>query len=90
MTDTQAYDLTDLCAGPATFTDVPFRANALDAGAAVLGCPFDCGTHPPASARAEVPGQFANNQLWWGAISPNWPTTTQLKNLALSIAGTSG
>jgi agmatinase len=39
-------DLGDLCAGPLTFMGVPFRTSAAGAGAAILGAPFDCGTHP--------------------------------------------
>ncbi len=39
-------DLAELCAGPMTFMGVPFRTSAAGAGAAILGCPFDCGTHP--------------------------------------------
>ncbi len=31
---------------PPTFMDLPFRTEANGAGAAILGCPFDCGTHP--------------------------------------------
>ena len=38
-------DLTDHCTGPATFMGLPFANNAAGAGAAILGCPFDCGTH---------------------------------------------
>ncbi|MEM7742696.1 MAG: arginase family protein [Pseudomonadota bacterium] len=32
--------------GPLTFMELPFRTDATGAGAAILGCPFDCGTHP--------------------------------------------
>ncbi len=31
---------------PMTFMGLPFRSDATGAGAAILGCPFDCGTHP--------------------------------------------
>lgn len=31
---------------PLTFMGLPYRTNANGAGAAILGCPFDCGTHP--------------------------------------------
>jgi agmatinase len=51
----------DLYGNPPTFMDVPFRTDANGAGAAILGCPFDCGTHKfrigsrqgPASIRAQ-------------------------------------
>ncbi|MEM9762940.1 MAG: arginase family protein [Pseudomonadota bacterium] len=36
----------DLYRGPQTFMDLPFATDATGAGAAILGCPFDCGTHP--------------------------------------------
>ncbi|MGY6632946.1 MAG: arginase family protein [Alkalilacustris sp.] len=35
-----------LFAPPATFMGVPFATDARGAGAAILGVPFDCGTHP--------------------------------------------
>jgi len=31
---------------PLTFMGLPYRTNANGAGAGILGCPFDCGTHP--------------------------------------------
>jgi agmatinase len=31
---------------PQTFMGLPFRTDASGAKAAILGCPFDCGTHP--------------------------------------------
>ena len=37
---------TDLYASPVTFMGVPFATDARGAGAAILGVPFDCGTHP--------------------------------------------
>ncbi|RAI03796.1 agmatinase [Acuticoccus sediminis] len=36
----------DLLVGPTTFMGLPFSRSAEGAGAAILGCPFDCGTHP--------------------------------------------
>ena len=36
----------DLYRRPLTFMGAPFRTEASGAGAAILGCPFDCGTHP--------------------------------------------
>lgn len=35
----------ELYENPPTFMGVPFRTDATGAGAAILGCPFDCGTH---------------------------------------------
>ena len=35
----------ELYAGPQTFMGVPSSTNAAGAVAAILGCPFDCGTH---------------------------------------------
>jgi agmatinase len=45
---TGAQDIPDdrLYAPPATFMGLPFSTDATGAGAAILGCPFDCGTHP--------------------------------------------
>src|SRR6056297_4009584 len=37
---------TELHRGPTTFMGLPFSTDATGAGAAILGCPFDCGTHP--------------------------------------------
>lgn len=34
-----------LYAGPPTFMGLPFSTDARGAAAAILGCPFDCGTH---------------------------------------------
>lgn len=34
------------CTGPTTFMDAPSAAQPTRARAAILGCPFDCGTHP--------------------------------------------
>tara|TARA_Y100000588_G_scaffold382852_1_gene471162 strand:+ start:361 stop:1323 length:963 start_codon:yes stop_codon:yes gene_type:complete len=31
---------------PLTFMGLPYRTNANGAGAGIIGCPFDCGTHP--------------------------------------------
>ena len=31
---------------PMTFMGLPYSTDAAGAGAAILGCPFDCGTHP--------------------------------------------
>lgn len=39
-------DASKLYHGPMTFMDLPFRTDASGAHAAILGCPFDCGTHP--------------------------------------------
>jgi agmatinase len=33
-------------AGPITFMDAPFARTPEGTGIAILGCPFDCGTHP--------------------------------------------
>ena len=46
MTRHQDTPSTALHCGPATFMDLPFSTEAAGAGAAILGCPFDCGTHP--------------------------------------------
>lgn len=37
---------TDLYTSPPTFMGAPYATNATGAGAAILGCPFDCGIHP--------------------------------------------
>lgn len=44
MPDTPSRE--DLLVGPSTFMGLPFSRSAAGAGAAILGCPFDCGTHP--------------------------------------------
>lgn len=36
----------DLHRAPPTFMGLPFRRDGAGAGAAILGAPFDCGTHP--------------------------------------------
>lgn len=46
MIPSEDLDLADLCVGPMTFMGVPFATSAEGAGAAILGCPFDCGVHP--------------------------------------------
>lgn len=43
ITDVSAEQLTQ---GPATFMSVPSSTEGAGAGAAILGCPFDCGLHP--------------------------------------------
>lgn len=45
MTSPHALPAGDLYTRPMTFMDVPSRTDADGAGAAILGCPFDCGTH---------------------------------------------
>jgi agmatinase len=45
MRSSSALAEPDLYAGPRTFMGVPFRPSAEGAKAAVLGVPFDCGTH---------------------------------------------
>ena len=39
-------DSESLYVGPPTFMGIPFRTNVAGAKVAILGCPFDCGTHP--------------------------------------------
>jgi len=39
-------DLHPFYAGPPTFMNIPHRTDATGAKVAILGCPFDCGTHP--------------------------------------------
>jgi agmatinase len=46
MTDAKSLDAAALYSGPVTFMNVPQATDATGAGAAILGCPFDCGTHP--------------------------------------------
>ncbi|MEZ5842698.1 MAG: arginase family protein [Hyphomicrobiaceae bacterium] len=46
MIDVRTLEATELYAGPATFMGVPHTTDASGRGAAILGCPFDCGTHP--------------------------------------------
>lgn len=45
MTSPDTLSSDELYEAPPTFMGVPFRTNATGAGAAILGCPFDCGTH---------------------------------------------
>ncbi|MGS1097094.1 arginase family protein (plasmid) [Aquamicrobium terrae] len=45
MTSPHTLLSSDLYAKPMTFMDVPFKIDADGHGAAILGCPFDCGTH---------------------------------------------
>lgn len=61
MTATHKLAAEELYETPPTFMGVPFRTDATGAGAAILGCPFDCGTHKfrigarqgPAAIRAQ-------------------------------------
>lgn len=61
MTALKALSSDELYETPPTFMGVPFRTDATGAGAAILGCPFDCGTHKfrigarqgPAAIRAQ-------------------------------------
>ncbi len=46
MVDVRRLDASALYAGPVTFMGVPHTTDATGAGAAILGCPFDCGVHP--------------------------------------------
>ena len=46
MTKIQELSSEELISRPLTFMKLPFRDDAKGAGAAILGCPFDCGTHP--------------------------------------------
>lgn len=46
MKDLSAGDASDLYAKALTFMGVPQSVEFADAGIAILGCPFDCGTHP--------------------------------------------
>jgi agmatinase len=45
MTSLQDIETAALVSGPTTFMNVPQAVDATGAGAAILGCPFDCGTH---------------------------------------------
>ena len=46
----------DTFSGPMTFMGVPFSHDLSQAKAAILGIPFDCGTHPGADRLAAGPG----------------------------------
>jgi len=46
MKDVESLAAKDLYTAPLTFMEVPYSTNFASAGAAILGCPFDCGTHP--------------------------------------------
>lgn len=46
MTRPETLPATELYREPKTFMGLPFSTDATGAGAAILGCPFDCGTHP--------------------------------------------
>ena len=46
MTTADTVPQTELFVPPATFMGVPHSTDASGAAAAILGCPFDCGTHP--------------------------------------------
>lgn len=46
MTTTTMDDVGRLYTPPLTFMGLPFSTEAGRAGAAILGCPFDCGIHP--------------------------------------------
>lgn len=45
MTAQKDRDSHTLNSGPVTFMNIPHAIDAAGAGAAILGCPFDCGTH---------------------------------------------
>ncbi|WP_053086092.1 arginase family protein [Nitratireductor soli] len=61
MTSLDTLSSDELYEAPPTFMGIPFRTDATGAGAAILGCPFDCGTHKfrigarqgPAAIRAQ-------------------------------------
>jgi agmatinase len=61
MTKLTDYSADQLYSLSSTFMGVPSTTDAKGAGAAILGCPFDCGTHPfrigarqgPAAIRAQ-------------------------------------
>ena len=46
MTDYKSLETDALYTAPLTFMGVPYSTDFKSAGAAILGCPFDCGTHP--------------------------------------------
>lgn len=46
MNEIANLDETELYTAPMTFMGVPYSTDFARAGAAILGCPFDCGTHP--------------------------------------------
>lgn len=45
MTEVRELNSSDLLNTPPTFMATPFSTDAAGAGAAIIGCPFDCGTH---------------------------------------------
>jgi agmatinase len=46
MAEARELNSSDLLTTPPTFMGAPYSTDAAGAGAAILGCPFDCGTHP--------------------------------------------
>lgn len=45
MTDIRQMEAAEIYGKPLTFMGTPHASDATGAGAAILGCPFDCGTH---------------------------------------------
>jgi agmatinase len=56
MTDVRELNLSELSSRPPTFMGAPFSTDAAGAGAAILGCPFDCGTHAFRIGSRQGPG----------------------------------
>jgi len=57
------------------FMGAPYASSARGAKAAILGVPFDCGTHPNRIGSRQGPQATATSRGWFVHSSPRSPTT---------------
>ena len=64
----------DLFRTSAGFMGVPWASSAKGSKAAILGAPFDCGTHAFRIGSRDGPVPSANSRGWCAPLSSNAPT----------------
>jgi agmatinase len=73
--------------GPQTFMGAPFCTDATGAGAAILGCPFDCGTHPFRIGARQGPAAIREQSRLLRRYQSELADTDALAELGLIDAG---
>lgn len=83
----QAGDLSTLCDAPATFMGVPHATRIESARAAILGIPFDCGTHPFRIGSRQGPQSVREQSRLMRTFNPELADYNPLTRLGLVDCG---
>lgn len=80
-------DLSGACDGPVTFMGVPYASRLDGARAAILGIPFDCGTHPFRIGSRQGPQSIREQSRLMRTFNPELADYNPLDRLGLVDCG---